>query len=206
MALPCKTCPIALPLLDKDAPSKSGRDTESAAHLDGTVAGVDEVVGALGWREEVEELAEPSPGGFDVTGLSLSDEVFELGEHLFDRIEVGAVGRQEDEVSAFGSDDGASGLAFMAAEVVQDDDIARREDRGEKFLLDVKEEGFAVDRPIDHPRRINPSVAQRGDEGQGLPIGDGARDCQIVCGAIVTPMEGAYGNQERDPGRFAGGA
>jgi hypothetical protein len=28
----------------------------------------------------------------------------------------------------------------------------------------------------------------------------------LVCGAIVTPMEGAYGNQERHPGRFAGGA
>jgi hypothetical protein len=28
----------------------------------------------------------------------------------------------------------------------------------------------------------------------------------LVCGAIVTRMEGAYGNQERDPGRFAGGA
>jgi general secretion pathway protein M len=28
----------------------------------------------------------------------------------------------------------------------------------------------------------------------------------LVCGAIVTPMEGAYGDQERHPGRFAGGA
>jgi adenylate kinase family enzyme len=28
----------------------------------------------------------------------------------------------------------------------------------------------------------------------------------LVCGAIVTPMEGAYGNQERHPRRFAGGA
>jgi hypothetical protein len=28
----------------------------------------------------------------------------------------------------------------------------------------------------------------------------------LVCGAIVTPMEGAYGNQEGHPGRFAGGA
>jgi hypothetical protein len=28
----------------------------------------------------------------------------------------------------------------------------------------------------------------------------------LVCWAIVTPMEGAYGNQERHPGRFAGGA
>jgi hypothetical protein len=30
--------------------------------------------------------------------------MFELGEDLFDRIEIGAVGRQEDEVSAFGMD------------------------------------------------------------------------------------------------------
>jgi transposase len=28
----------------------------------------------------------------------------------------------------------------------------------------------------------------------------------LVCGAVVTPMEGAYGNQERHPGRFASGA
>jgi MFS superfamily sulfate permease-like transporter len=66
----------------------------------------------------------------------------------------------------------ASGVAFVAAEVVQDDDIARHEDRGEN-LLDVKEEGFAVDRPVDDPRRINPVVAQRGDEGQGLPMAAG---------------------------------
>ena len=34
-----------------------------------------------------------------------------------------------------------------------------------------------------------------------------AREWQefLVCGAIVTPMEGAYGNQERHPRRFAGG-
>jgi hypothetical protein len=69
--------------------------------------------------------------------------MFELGEDLFDGIEAGAVGRQKDEVRAFGSDDSASGFAFVAAEVVQDDDIARREDRGED-LLDVEEEGFPV--------------------------------------------------------------
>jgi hypothetical protein len=75
-------------------------------------------------------------------------------------------------VGAFGSEDGAGGLAFVAAEVVQDDDIARREGRGEN-LLDVEEEGLAVDRPIDPPRRINPVVAQRGD----------GRVRNLVCGA-----------------------
>ena len=51
------------------------------------------------WTEEVEELADLSPGGFDVTRLSFSDEMFELGEDLFDGIEVGAVRRQEEEVA-----------------------------------------------------------------------------------------------------------
>ena len=74
--------------------------------------------------------------------------------------------------AAFGFDDGAGGLAFVAAEVVQDDDVSLREGRGEN-LLDVEEEGFAVDRSIDHPRRIDPVMAQRGDEGQGLPMAVG---------------------------------
>ena len=91
-------------------------------------------------------MADLSPGGFEVTRLSLSDEMFELGEDLFDGIEVGAVGRQEKELGFGRADGGASGLAFVAAEVVQDDDIAWREGRSEN-LLDVEEEGFAVDRP-----------------------------------------------------------
>jgi hypothetical protein len=37
-------------------------------------------------------LADLSPGGFDVARLSLSDEMFEPGEDLFDGIEVDAVG------------------------------------------------------------------------------------------------------------------
>ena len=54
----------------------------STTRLDGTIAGVDEVVRALGGREEVDELADLSPCGLDVTGLSLSKEMFELGEDL----------------------------------------------------------------------------------------------------------------------------
>jgi hypothetical protein len=41
------------------------------------------------------------------------------------------------QVGTFGSDDGAGGLIFAGAAVAQDDDIARREDRGED-LLDVE--------------------------------------------------------------------
>jgi hypothetical protein len=43
-----------------------------------------------GGPEEVEELADLSPGGVvDVTRLSLPDGMLELGEDLFDGIEVG---------------------------------------------------------------------------------------------------------------------
>ena len=117
-------------------------------------------------------MADLSPGGFDVAGLGLSHQVLELGEDLFDGVEVGAVGRQEDQVSAPGSDGGAGGLGFVAAEVVQNDDIAWREGRGED-LLDIEEEEFAVDRAVDHPGRIDAVMAQGGDEGQGLPVAVG---------------------------------
>ena len=119
-----------------------GGEDYGTTHLDGTVAGVGEVVCALGGTEEIEELSDLSPSGLDVTRLSVSDEMLELGEDLLDRVEIGAVGRQKDEVRAFGSNDGAGGFALVAAEVVQDDDIARQEGWGED-LLDVEEEDFA---------------------------------------------------------------
>ena len=122
----------------------------------------------LGGTQEIEEFSDLSPSGLDVTRVSVSDEMLELGEDLLDRVEIGAVGRQKDEVRAFGSTM-ARRFALVAAEVVQDYDIARQEGRGED-LLDVEEEDFAVDRPIDHPRRIDAVVAQRGDESQGLPM------------------------------------
>jgi hypothetical protein len=59
---------------------------------------------------------------------------------LFDRIEVGAVGRQEDEVSAFGADGIAGCFAFMAAEIVEDDNVALGQGRSEN-LLDIDGEG-----------------------------------------------------------------
>jgi hypothetical protein len=50
--------------------------------------------------EEVKELASLSPRGLNVARLCGSHQVFEFGEDLFDRIEVGTVGRQEEQVVA----------------------------------------------------------------------------------------------------------
>ena len=46
---------------------------------------------------------------------------------------------------------------------------ALREGGGEDGL-DIEQEEFAVDRPIDHPRGVDAVVSQGGDEGQGLPV------------------------------------
>jgi hypothetical protein len=54
--------------------------------------------------------------------------MLELREDLIDGIEVGAVGRKEDEVGANGADEAPCLLSFVAAEVVENDDISRAQD------------------------------------------------------------------------------
>ena len=48
----------------------------------------------------VEELADTSPGGLDGALGGLAQQGLELGEDLFDGIEIGAVGRQEDQMGS----------------------------------------------------------------------------------------------------------
>jgi hypothetical protein len=76
--------------------------------------------------------------------------VFEFGEDLLDRIEVGAIGRQEDAMGASGSDGLASRFAFVAAEIVENNDFARCEG-GRQHLLDVQREELTIDGAIDDP-------------------------------------------------------
>ena len=66
-----------------------------------------------------------------------------------------------------GPDRSAGGFSLVAAEVVQDDNVAWRE-RGGEYLLDVEPEEFAVDRAVDHPGRVDAIVTQGGDEGEGV--------------------------------------
>jgi len=98
----------------------------------------------------------------------LSQQGFELGEDLLDGIEVGRVFGQEDEARADLPDRPPHGLPFMRAEVIEDHDVARLEG-GNKELLDVGVEAFAVDGPVEQAGRVDAVVAQRGEESGGLP-------------------------------------
>lgn len=120
-------------------------------------------------REGVEEGSDAPPGCLDGSLGGFSQEGFKLGEDLFDGIEVGTVGRQEQQPGSCCADGFAHSRALVAAKIVEDDDVAGLERRDQE-LLDIGEEALAVDRAIDHSRRVDPVMAKRCEEGQRLPV------------------------------------
>ena len=112
----------------------------------------------------------------DGSRLCLSEPVLELSEGLLDGIEIGAVGRQEEQLGACFTDGAAHGLSLVTAEIVEDDDVTRLKGWDQK-LLDIGEELLAVDRAIEEAGGVDPVAAQGRQEGEFAP----ARDCPISC-------------------------
>src|SRR5438067_283443 len=78
----------------------------------------------------------------------LSQKRLQLGEGLLDWIEIGTVRRQEQQLGAGRLDGLAHRVALVARQVVDHDDVARRERRHE-HLCDVLQEARAVDRAVE---------------------------------------------------------
>jgi hypothetical protein len=95
--------------------------------------------------------------------------VFELCEDLFDGVEIGAVGRQEDEAGAGGPDRGADRLAFVAAQIVENDNVPWLEG-GDEDLVDIGGEAGSVDRPVEDAGRVDAVAAQGRQERESLPM------------------------------------
>ena len=108
-----------------------------------------EEVGTFGWREAWDKVAECFPECADGSQPFGAEQCFEFGGSLLDRVQVGTVGRQIDQTCAGGLDRLANAGNLVRAEPVHDHDIATAQ-RGNQHLLDIGEEGFAVDRPIEH--------------------------------------------------------
>lgn len=109
------------------------------------------------------------PDGSDGALVSLAEQGLELGEHHLDRVQVGAVGRQEEQVSPRGTDGAADGDTLVAAQVVEHDDVTWLERRDEE-LLDPGEEDHAVDGAIDDAGGLDSIRPQRGKERHSLPV------------------------------------
>lgn len=98
--------------------------------------------------------------------------VLQFGEELLDRVEVGRVFGQEEELGSDLADRLAHGFAFVAAEIVHHHDVSLLQG-GSEHLLDIDAEALAVDRPLDHPGGIDPVTAQGREEGGGVPMAEG---------------------------------
>ena len=86
---------------------------------------------------------------------------------------------QEEQLGAGIADQLSDGVAFVAAQIVHDDDVSAAQG-GDEELLDVSPETDAVDRPVDNAGRLDPIATQGGQECQGAPaalrhLGDQAR-------------------------------
>jgi len=109
----------------------------------------------------------------------------EFGERHFDGIEIGAVGRQEQEPCAAFFEDGSGPFAFVAREIVQDDHVTRLERRSE-LGLNIGFEDTPVHRAVDHPGRGQAIMAQRRDEGLGSPVTEGSLHLEALSLAGAT--------------------
>ena len=60
------------------------------------ISGLFEIVSAFGWRDGIEDVADCVADGVGGSLGGFAQEVLELGEELFDGVQVGGVFRQEE--------------------------------------------------------------------------------------------------------------
>lgn len=77
-------------------------------------------------------------------------------------------------------------MAFVAPEIVHDDDIAGLEGGHEK-LFDPCGEALAVDRSIEHAWCIDPVVAEGCEEGQRAPFAERRSGDQLLAARCPAP-------------------
>ena len=150
------------------------------------------VVAAFGRAEAVQQRPEPPPGRLNGAFGRVAEQSFELSEDLFDRVEIGGVGRQEAEGGPRLLNGRPHGGPLVAAQIVHNDDIARDE-RRQQTLFDIGQEAGAVDRAIKDTRSGQPVVAQRRHEGQRLPVAVGPGRSQPLAPGAAAMATGHVG-------------
>jgi hypothetical protein len=86
-------------------------------------------------------------GGFDrrnASGHRFRHGVFDLGQCLFDEIEVGAVGGEEDQQCFCFGNGFATSFGRVAAKIVHDDDVTRAQARHKNLrdIIDAQAESY----------------------------------------------------------------
>ena len=128
-----------------------------------------EVTTAFVGLEAVKEGPDPAPRRLDAAFGRVAEQSFELSEDLFNRVEIGRIRRQEAQRGPGSLKGPPHSQALVAAEIVQDDDVAGSQG-GEETLFHIGEEAGAVDRAIEDTGGNNAVAPEGGHESQGLPM------------------------------------
>ena len=128
-----------------------------------------DIVGAFFWGEEVEGAADEIPERVDGSGFGLPQEFLEFGEGHLDRIEIRAVGRQEQKARAGFGNKARRFIALMARQIVKDHCVALAQN-GDENLLDIGKESFGIDRPVEHEGRNQPLAGKARKKRCRLPM------------------------------------
>ncbi len=91
--------------------------------------------------------------------------MFDLGEGLFDGIEVRRIGGQEPQPRVRLRDHVPDGFRFVASQIVHDDDVTRIQ-HGHELLAYIGTEALSIDWSIKNTGRGQFAVAQGSHEGQ----------------------------------------
>src|SRR3979490_2941921 len=89
----------------------------------------------------LEDFADCDADSFGRARGGLAQQVLELGEDLFDRVQVRRVFRQEEELGPGCADELAHRFGFVTTEIVHDHDVAGAK-RGDEDLLDIDPEAL----------------------------------------------------------------
>jgi hypothetical protein len=143
-----------------------------------------------------EEFADAGPEGFDGSFGSLSQERLQFRKSHLDRVQVGRVARQETQRGALGLDRFPDFRALVRGEIVDQDDVARRE-RWSKHFFDISEETFAIDRAVEDEGTGDAIMAKRGHESRRLPMP--MRRLGVKPSGLDEQSDGP---EPRDKGRF----
>ena len=134
----------------------------------------------------------PRDGGLDLIetpGVCLSQECLELGERLLDRVQVGTVRRQIEQLGPGRADRSPYGRVLMAAEIVHHHDIAWPQSWNQE-LHHPGEETLGVDGAIQDARRGDAITSQRGHEGERLALAVGHFGDQALASGAATVQAG----------------
>jgi hypothetical protein len=101
-----------------------------------------------------EDFADCDADGFGRARGRLPQQVLELGEDLFDWVQVRRVFRQEEELGPGCPDELAHRFGFVTTEIVHDHGVAGAK-RGDEDLLDIDREALTVDWTVEYRAMIH---------------------------------------------------